>query len=82
MATTKKTAAREGPDAYAARIATDAVDTERFVVSVLVMRRDGKPMTEEDLAAAAAAYPRAEVVGSSLTVAPKKPAARPRKRAA
>ena len=48
-------------DAYSALVRSPALDAEKYVVSVLVMRRDGKAMTADDLAIAGAAYPPAEL---------------------
>jgi hypothetical protein len=45
------------PDAYSARIVSPAIDSKKYIVSVLVMRRDGQKMTPDDLAVAAEAFP-------------------------
>lgn len=45
------------PDAYSARVIAPAIDSKKYIVSVLVMRRDGKKMTDDDLAVAAKAFP-------------------------
>ncbi len=49
------------PDAYSALVRAPSIDAEKYVVSVLVMRRDGKKMTADDLAIAAAVFPPAEL---------------------
>lgn len=45
---------------YGALIHVPGLDPEKFLVSVVVQRRDGAALTESDLAAAEKALPRAE----------------------
>lgn len=51
---------KKRPDAYSALVRAPSLDPSKYVVSVLVMRRDGKTMTADDLAIAAEAFPPAE----------------------
>ena len=73
---TKPETKRPRVDVYTADLAAPGLDPKRYRVGVHVVRRDGEPMTDVDLAACAAAFPRKPARATARKTASKRAAAK------